>query len=271
MRSPAADLVCFVPMEEAGRNPARLLATWADFVAARSTSTSTSTSTSASTSVSTGAAVRGIGEPIWPGRSADQVEEALRHEALLNLAFRTTDGLRLRCPYDAAGLDASVVHQACRDHPWLHTSERSGLSPSFRPAVDRWLDGALPPPPATADELAFDRSNLRAVRRRAARVAGDAGYPSSRADDVVLAVSEAVTNSVRHGGGSGTARFWTADGSLFCEVRDTGRITDPLAGRLRPGADQLQGRGLWLIQQVCDLVRVRCDPEGQVVQLRFDR
>ena len=36
--------VCFVPMEEAGRNPARLLATWADFVAARSTSTSTSTS-----------------------------------------------------------------------------------------------------------------------------------------------------------------------------------------------------------------------------------
>jgi anti-sigma regulatory factor (Ser/Thr protein kinase) len=246
-------------MEEAGRNPARLIATWADFVAARLPARSS------------GAGVRGIGEPIWPGRSAEQVDEALRHEALLNLAFRTTDGLRLRCPYDAVRLDPDVLQQACRDHPWLYASAGDGRSPSFRPEVERWLEGSLPGPPATADELALDRSNLSAVRHRVAQVARDAGYPSSRVDDVVLAVSEAVTNSIRHGGGSGTARFWTADGSLICEVRDTGRITDPLAGRLRPAADQLQGRGLWLIQQVCDLVQVRCDLEGQVVRFRFDR
>jgi anti-sigma regulatory factor (Ser/Thr protein kinase) len=251
--------VCFVPMEEAGRNPARLMTAWADFLAARSSSPSSP------------AGVRGIGEPIWPGRLADQIDEVLRHEALLNLAFRGTDGLRLRCPYDAVGLDPSVLQQARHDHPWLHTSEGTGPSPSFRPEVDSWLEGSLPAPPPAAAELAFDRSNLSAVRHHAAGVARDAGCASSQVDDVVLAVSEAITNSIRHGGGRGVARFWTADGSLFCEVCDTGCIADPLAGRLRPAADQLQGRGLWLIQQVCDLVQVRCNPDGQVVRLRFDR
>jgi anti-sigma regulatory factor (Ser/Thr protein kinase) len=249
-----------VPMEEAGRNPARLIAAVADVVAA-----------STATAATSGPAVRGIGEPIWPERPTDEVDECLRHEELLNLAFRAADGLRLRCPYDAAALDGSVLRRACRSHPWLHAAGGPRPTPSFRPEVERWVDGSLPAPPPEVEAVSFDRSTLRAVRHRAGREAGDAGCAPPQVDDVVLAVSEAVTNSVRHGGGHGTARFWTTRGALYCEVRDSGCITDPLAGLLRPSADQLQGRGLWLIQQVCDLVQVRCDVEGQTLRLRFDR
>jgi hypothetical protein len=52
-------------------------------------------------------------------------------------------------------------------------------------------------------------------------------------------------------------------------VRDAGRIADPLAGRIRPAIEQVNGRGLWLINQLCDLVQVRAVPGGQVLRLHM--
>jgi hypothetical protein len=46
--------------------------------------------------------------------------------------------------------------------------------------------------------------------------------------------SEIASNSIRHGGGSGTLRLWSQDGALVRELRDTGVTTDPLAGRIPP-------------------------------------
>ena len=44
---------------------------------------------------------------------------------------------------------------------------------------------------------------------------------------------------------------------MICELRDRGRIEDPLAGRRAPGSEQLGGRGLWIANAVCDLVQIR--------------
>jgi hypothetical protein len=54
----------------------------------------------------------------------------------------------------------------------------------------------------------------------------------------------------------------------MCEVADTGYITDPLVGRRRPTSRQLHGRGLWLVQQLCDLVQVRTEPGSTVVRVQ---
>src|SRR3954468_14904845 len=64
-----------------------------------------------------GPPVRGIGEPIWPERSAAELAECRRHEALLNVAFSEDAGFRLLCPYDVGRLDADVVHGARCNHP----------------------------------------------------------------------------------------------------------------------------------------------------------
>lgn len=50
--------------------------------------------------------------------------------------------------------------------------------------------------------------------------------------------------------------MYRAAGSVIIEVRDGGRLADPLAGRFRPPLEASRGRGLWLIHHVCDLVEL---------------
>jgi hypothetical protein len=41
-----------------------------------------------------------------------------------------------------------------------------------------------------------------------------------------------------------------------------------LVGRVRPGTDACSGRGVWLVNQLCDLVQIRSAPGGSVVRVR---
>ena len=94
------------------------------------------------------------------------------------------------------------------------------------------------------------------------------GYP--RVSETFVA-HELATNTVRHGGGTGTLLAWHEPGTFFCEVRDAGRIEDPLVGRVEPGMEAECGRGLWLANHLCDLVQIRSLPAGSVVRLHMRR
>ena len=139
------------------------------------------------------------------------------------------------------------------------------------PGPDRLADPAepLPEPPASALELAFEAGPLQALRWLVARAAEDAGLDETRAADLVLAVHELATNTLRHGGGRGQLRIWREPEALICEVSDAGRLDQPLAGRERPLAAQPGGRGLWLVNQLCDLAQIRCFPTGSVVRVQM--
>jgi anti-sigma regulatory factor (Ser/Thr protein kinase) len=249
----AADRVRFADMTQVGRNPTRIISLWRDFVAAHPDRT-----------------VRGIGEPIWAGRSPAELVECQRHEALLNLAFVDSPGWSLLCPYDVDSLDPEVVHQSCRHHPVLR-GEAHRRGPGY-PGSDTLLaelDQPLPAPPAEHDGLAFTLDDLALVRRTVAGHAEGAGLPAGRAAELVLAVDELACNSVGHAGDSGVLRVWQEHGELVCEVSDRGHIADPLAGRQRPAADQPRGRGLWLVNELCDLVRLRSAETGTTVRLHM--
>jgi anti-sigma regulatory factor (Ser/Thr protein kinase) len=62
---------------------------------------------------------------------------------------------------------------------------------------------------------------------------------------------------------------WREKHALVCEVRDGGRLVEPLLGRERPRPEQASGRGLWLVNQLCDLVQMRSSPDGNVVRLQM--
>jgi hypothetical protein len=50
-------------------------------------------------------------------------------------------------------------------------------------------------------------------------------------------------------------------------VEDHGRIRIPLVGRIRPEPDADSGRGVWIANQLCDLVQIRSSAAGTVVRV----
>ena len=101
------------------------------------------------------------------------------------------------------------------------------------------------------------------------RGAQRAGLEADRATDLVIAVSEVAANTLRHTTAGGTLHLWRTAGELVCQVQDSGFIADPLAGRRVPGYDLPGGKGLWLVNQVCDLVELRTSPAGTSIRLHM--
>jgi len=95
------------------------------------------------------------------------------------------------------------------------------------------------------------------------------GLSATRAGGFAIASNEIATNSVRHGGGRGVMRIWHEGHKLTCEIADSGRFNQPLADRMRPAADTAGARGLWLANQLCDLVQIRSVPQGTIVRLHM--
>jgi anti-sigma regulatory factor (Ser/Thr protein kinase) len=257
-RELAADAkrVRFADMAEVGANPARIIPAWRDF---------------ADECVARGVPFRGIGEPIWPGRSADELIECQRHEALLNLAFADTPAFRLLCPYDTSNLDDDVLEEAHRSHPCIveGSCERDSGHWSGLEQVAAPFTAPLAEPAQVLATMAIDRSTLRDARALVMLHATEHAMPTDKLDDLLIAVSEVITNSIVHAGGTAELRIWHADPSLVCEVKDAGFIDDPLAGRVRPALVGIGGRGLWLATQLCDLLQLRSSGAGNVIRLHM--
>ncbi|MEU0672795.1 anti-sigma factor RsbA family regulatory protein [Streptomyces sp. NPDC006172] len=209
--------------------------------------------------------VRIIGEPIWAGRSAVEYPACAQHEALINAAF-TGRAVTILCPYDEAGLDADVLADARVTHPTVIAGGREDVSEAYdwRSVVDRYNEALFPAPDAAS--FAYGAQELPDVRHFATGEAARLGLAGQRLQDAELAVAELTTNSVVHGGGAGTLRIWAEAGQVVCEVRDRGRLIDPLAGRRPPERGQIGGRGLMLVHYVADLVRVHTSDEGMTIR-----
>ncbi len=237
-------------------NPARMIPAWHRFL---------------EDNASDNRAVRGIGEPIWHGRSPAEVTECERHESLLNLAFDEGVAWSLRCPYDLDGLDDGVLEAARRNHPFVGEDGGRRASDSYRcgDAAPGPFGGSLPRAPASAEELAFTGGTVAWLRQLVSDWALGLELGYERTEQLVLAVTELASNSVHHGGGGGTLRMWREQGTLLVEVQDRGHIQDPLIGRTRPGPEQPTGRGLWVVNHLCDLVQIRSASAGSVVRVHM--
>lgn len=90
-------------------------------------------------------------------------------------------------------------------------------------------------------------------------------------DEIVLAIAEAVTNALRHGGGRVAigVSLSVSDGHLLACVRDDGCGFDPALFRPDESPDVLGlgGRGLFLIGRLMDSVEFRFDA-GTEVRMR---
>ena len=140
-----AHRVSFADMAHVGRNPARIIPAWRDFL----------------TQNAGRPPARGIGEPVWAGRTPDELVECQRHEALLNVAFAGGAPWRLLCPYDTESLGPDVLQEARHSHRFVTSG--LGLEECTDYQGDDWPgsgDLDLPEPPGPVAELRFGAGPL---------------------------------------------------------------------------------------------------------------
>jgi anti-sigma regulatory factor (Ser/Thr protein kinase) len=241
--------VRFEDAERVGRNPSCLLPVIEEWVRAHD------------------GPVRVVNEAVWPGRSYPETVEALRQGALLNHALADSEAI-IMSPFDAERLDEATLAGAEMTHPTVLEGGQRRTSASYRDPLDMPFGELWPlqPPVGPVSEHLLD-SSLLELRHA---VAGDPALEAlsvQRRSDLVFAVSEAAGNAVRHGDGACTTRIWHDGDEVITEVSTHTGISDVMAGCRRPAADALEGRGLWLINQLCDLVELRSDGSGTTLRM----
>jgi anti-sigma regulatory factor (Ser/Thr protein kinase) len=206
------------------------------------------------------------------GRTPAEWIEWVRFEAVINhaLAPYPVTGL---CIYDTRRLAPEVVATAPRTHPTLWSGGTRVPSSSY--VEPRELLDELPAPgpdplevtaPVFADSEVTD---LRALRRALHEALGVSTLPAATVNEFTFAVSEVVTNAVRHGDPPVSVLAWADADRLLCAVTDQGKgIDNPFAGYVPAHSDPARGGlGLWLARRLCDHVELERSPAGFTVRL----
>ena len=189
-------LLQMADMGAMGRNPARIIPVWADF---------------ALPLLADGPdPVRGIGEPVWPGRTDDELTECAWHESAdqHRLRRRRRAQLLLSLRHGAGSTRRSST-RLTRTHPHAGPPNAIEPSPSYRTEVARAPTCRCRPSPRAPSGCLRRRRTTSELRRRMRGAATASRARRDTVDDAVLAVNEAVVNTVRHAGGEGRLCTWT--------------------------------------------------------------
>lgn len=241
----------FEDMSACGRNPSCLLDLFQDWIEAHD------------------GPVRVIDEPVWPARRQAEVVEVLRHEALLNHVLARYQASIL-CAYDAAHLDSETLAGAALTHPQLITNGTRRASESYADPLELLAAKHWPQESGREPISEFDFSgDLKELRSAVADDSVAALLGAERRADLIFVINEAATNAVRHGDGHCTIRLWSDGEVVVSEVLTASPLADALAGRRRPATGAASGRGLWLINQLCDLVELRSGEGGTRLRMHL--
>lgn len=238
--------VTMVDLRQACRNPGRILGISAAFAAAHPEQP-----------------VRFVGEPVWPGRTADEYPACVQHEAFVNAAFEDRQA-RALCPYNAAELDPGMLADARMTHPLLWNP--GSVSRNTQYAPDDALALYNQPLPRNAGAVGYTvrtTAELSPARSLAARYGGWLGLSRDAIADLKLIATELATTSLRHG--ACRLAFWQRSEHVVCEARGRG-WQDPLAGCLPPRVDGAISHGLYLAHALADLVRTHVTATGTTIQ-----
>jgi hypothetical protein len=173
-----------------------------------------------------------------------------RYESAVNVVWQDYP-VWSRCLYDATVVPDVVRDVVERAHPRLLTAGGGAVvSPRYQDVTEfEPLPPAADPLEATRPALVLTDVSPRQVRHRVAAVA-DGRIPVETAEELVLAVSEAVENALLHGRPPVRVIVWTARDRLVVHVHDAGPgPANPVAG-LVPDDSSVGGRGLWLSHQL---------------------
>lgn len=193
-----------------------------------------------------------------------------RYESAVNSVW---DGFPVwsRCLYDASTTPATVRDVVVRAHPVILTASGEGL-PNIRYedlSTFQFLPATADPVTVSTAPVAelLDPSPAEARRALGRVLSGMIDHDTL--DELILGVSEAVTNAHLHGRSAISLRLWAVRGRAIAHIHDEGSGTrDPLAGLVpAPASATGAGLGLWITHQLGVTVDLLHTPEGFTVQL----
>jgi len=196
-----------------------------------------------------------------------------RFECALNTIWGSTPVWGL-CLYDTGTAPAEVLDIIERTHPRILSQsgehrrcERYQDSSEFQGLPVR------PDPLESTPPLVELVDRTAAEARHALESLGRGRVPEAMLADLLIGVSEAVNNAVRHGQAPTTVRIWAGADRIVVTVHDTGPgPADHLAGLAPASGGTLQGGlGLWFMHQLEADVELRYAPGGFTVRLRGGR
>jgi len=178
-----------------------------------------------------------------------------------------------RCLYDVTTTPAAVLDVVERAHPQI-VLPSGACRASGRYQDGRTFEGLpyAPDPLEDAPPAVELVDRPAAEARHAIKRLGRGRIAPATLQDLLIGVTEAVTNAQRHGRPPVTVRIWTAPDHVVVTVHDTGRgPADPLAGLVpAPGStpDRRLGMGLWVMHQLDLDVALSRTSGGFTVRLR---
>jgi anti-sigma regulatory factor (Ser/Thr protein kinase) len=193
-----------------------------------------------------------------------------RYESAINHAYDEFP-LWSMCAYDTRTTPAEVLADVRRTHP--RTALPDGRHVPNRDYTDPipYLSRPRQPVPDPVQRTAAAADLLEpsaALARQAVRDAGHGRLPRQDVEDLIVAVSEAVTNAHRYGRQPVRMRLWTAADRLVVTVTDSGAgPKDPFAGLVPAGDGAHGGLGLWIAHQSCNHVALYRDRGGFTIRL----
>lgn len=115
--------------------------------------------------------------------------------------------------------------------------------------------------------LPYAPSSVAVARQRLSTELSATGVSAGVVDDVVLVMSELLSNALRHAHplpcGRLRAAWYHSESHIEVAVSDGGAATEPRAGR--PTLSSLGGRGLGIVEYLADRWGVRHDAETTTV------
>ena len=209
---------------------------------------------------------RFVGECAWPAAPGPLAAEWERFDAVLDTVLAGSP-VEMICTYDAASLPASIVERARLAHPLV------GVDPVVpseahldADALARLLaPGPLATPPTAT--VSVGPLDPPAARRFVARCLAGSALPPERLEDLLLVVTELVTNGWQAAASTVSVACWQARHGIVVQVDDDGNgLCGPFSGYRRPALDALGGRGLWIARQLSDAVEIAAAPVGTTVR-----
>lgn len=193
-----------------------------------------------------------------------------RYESAINHAYDDFP-LWSMCAYDTRDTPAPALADVLRTHPRTATPDgRHVPNETYTEPVLYLTEPRSPTidPLQRTDPLTDLTDPTLADARQAVRGADRGQLPAEDVDDLIVAVSEAVANGLKHGRAPVHMRLWSGTDRIIVTVTDAGAgPKDPFVGLLPTGNGTHGGLGLWITHQSCNHVALFRDADGFTIRL----